>query len=367
MKIIKEKDKTIENYTVFFSWQSDLPPELTTRVIRKAIEYAKRKIESKNQSVRLNLEEATRNNPGSPDIPKTIFDKILSSDIFICDITTINNNKNIKRKTPNPNVLIELGFASAILGWERIIMIFNKKYGDFKLEVPFDLEKKRITTYYFPKASDNEIDLGNIMTDAINLILKKNPSKFIETLNQPENKKRLRDIANLKKFLNFINIPTMDEYFSKLPRSFSTRIIDFYEDCKHVIDASLFHIYDSKLESLINEMLSHWDVLFSFDNRYTYDRHSEKYIFLLPGDLFPSDDHEKDWAKIETERDKMYKVFKSFLNYIRNEYLEIDLNTSSRNALEEYINFDKQLNEHMDENVKKLSKHKAPLKDKNKY
>jgi len=82
-------------------------------------------VENQIDDVIFKLDEATRNVPGSPNIPMTIFDKIIKSDIFICDLTTINTNAtDIQRKTPNPNVLIELGFAISQLGWHRIIMLF---------------------------------------------------------------------------------------------------------------------------------------------------------------------------------------------------------------------------------------------------
>jgi hypothetical protein len=64
------------------------------------------------------LDEATRGESGSPNIPMTILEKIKVSDAFICDITTINSNAPEElRRTPNPNVLFELGFAVAHLGW----------------------------------------------------------------------------------------------------------------------------------------------------------------------------------------------------------------------------------------------------------
>lgn len=54
-------------------------------------------------------------------------------------------------KCPNPNVLLELGYAVRTLGWDRIICFYNLKYGDIK-SVPFDLSHRRIFCYN----SDNE-------------------------------------------------------------------------------------------------------------------------------------------------------------------------------------------------------------------
>lgn len=79
---------------------------------------------------------------GSPNISKSIFDKIFVSDIFVCDVTTINGNAPSElRRTPNPNVLIELGYAAATLGWERILMVHHKHYGQFPSDLPFDIDR----------------------------------------------------------------------------------------------------------------------------------------------------------------------------------------------------------------------------------
>lgn len=40
-----------------------------------------------------------------------------------------------KRPTPNPNVLIELGYAFKALGHERVILVFNRAFGKIE-ELP---------------------------------------------------------------------------------------------------------------------------------------------------------------------------------------------------------------------------------------
>lgn len=73
---------------------------------------------------------AIREETGMPDITESIFTKISNSSVFIADISIINDAW-INRKTPNPNVLIELGYAARTLGWDKIICIFNSDYGSF--------------------------------------------------------------------------------------------------------------------------------------------------------------------------------------------------------------------------------------------
>ena len=42
--------------------------------------------------------------------------------------------------------MLELGYAAAILAWERVILVFNEKYGRPD-DLPFDLRQHRLITY----------------------------------------------------------------------------------------------------------------------------------------------------------------------------------------------------------------------------
>ena len=131
---------------IFYSWQSDLPNNDNRTFVETCI---KRAVKLNNSDVDLGLfldyERDTRGEAGSPDIVEVIFNKIAKSDVFICDISIINSNYE-GRKTPNPNVLLELGYAAKTLGWEKIICLYNIKYGSIK-DIPFDLRHRRILFY----------------------------------------------------------------------------------------------------------------------------------------------------------------------------------------------------------------------------
>ncbi|MDP3214631.1 MAG: hypothetical protein Q8S73_11040 [Deltaproteobacteria bacterium] len=139
--------------TVFYSWQSDLSKESNRYALRDALERAA-KIVSKGTGIEVEIDEATRNRPGSPDIPATIFSKIELSDVFVCDVTPVTVVASDGRPSPNPNVLLELGYASACLGWGRIVMLFNHHYGEsLEKSMPFDLRHRAILGH---KLSDYE-------------------------------------------------------------------------------------------------------------------------------------------------------------------------------------------------------------------
>ena len=114
---------------VFYSWQKDLPNKTNRTVILNALEKAAKRIyQDDSIEVEPVVDRDTQGVPGSPDIAETIYKKINESQVFVADVSLINGVIS-QRPTPNPNVLIELGYAVAVLGWERIIAVFNLAYG----------------------------------------------------------------------------------------------------------------------------------------------------------------------------------------------------------------------------------------------
>src|SRR5947207_791969 len=102
--------------TIFYCWQSDLPNATNYSFIEKALENAAKSLRNDNTiSVEPDIDRDTKGVPGAPDIATTIFAKIDRSDVFVCDISIINNrslfpegidtsrgSKKSPRPTPNP-------------------------------------------------------------------------------------------------------------------------------------------------------------------------------------------------------------------------------------------------------------------------
>ena len=128
---------------LFYSWQSDTSPKANRNFIKDAIETAIRSI---NKT--LALEEAirydhdTKDVPGTPEIVNTILKKIDESDMFLSDLTIVARSMEGKQ-VPNPNVLIELGYAMKSIGSERVIAVMNEEYGTASDGLPFDLQHRR--------------------------------------------------------------------------------------------------------------------------------------------------------------------------------------------------------------------------------
>ena len=139
----------MRKYTIFYSWQSDLPNATNRGFIEKSLENAAKAIRTDDSlKVEPVVDRDIRGVPGSPDIGRTILDKIDQAHIFVADISIINRGE--KRLSPNPNVLIELGYAMKALGPDKYLLVMNTAYG-IPEELPFDLRMKYVITYELPE------------------------------------------------------------------------------------------------------------------------------------------------------------------------------------------------------------------------
>lgn len=132
--------------TVFYSWQSDLPGRGNRNLIEESLGRAIRAIARNNDAgVEPVLDRDTADLAGTPDIAHSILAKIAMADAFVADVSIVNGADG-GRATPNPNVLIELGYAVAELGWDNVVLVQNTAYGGPE-RLPFDLRGRRTVTY----------------------------------------------------------------------------------------------------------------------------------------------------------------------------------------------------------------------------
>jgi hypothetical protein len=160
---------------VFYSWQSDLPNSTNRGFILQALENAAKTLKNDDSlQVEPVIDRDTDGVPGSPNISETIFGKIDQAQVFVCDISIINQNvydhEPNARLTPNPNVLLELGYALKTLGDRQIILVLNDAYGIPEL-LPFDLRMRRVIRYHMAKEDQERASerrrLEGILVDAL--------------------------------------------------------------------------------------------------------------------------------------------------------------------------------------------------------
>lgn len=145
---------------VFYSWQSDRPNKTNRGLILSALQIASKAVAADSSNdIEPVVDRDTAGLPGAPDIAATIFEKIGKSDCFVADVSIINGGVGV-RPCPNPNVLIEMGYAAGVLGWERIVLVVNTAFGPVEM-LPFDLRARRVLAYNSMPEDEDRASIRN--------------------------------------------------------------------------------------------------------------------------------------------------------------------------------------------------------------
>lgn len=176
--------------TVFYSWQSDCPNSTNRTFIEDALKKAIKEVSADIEVLKavredlLVFDKDTQEVPGTPPITDVIFQKISGAVVFVPDLTLVGKTKN-DRLIPNPNVLIEYGWALCSLGHSRMVPVMNTAFGEATaVNLPFNMRHLRNPITY--KLAENEgmeertsvkTELVKQLGQAIRLILKNLPSE----------------------------------------------------------------------------------------------------------------------------------------------------------------------------------------------
>jgi hypothetical protein len=250
---------------IFYSWQNDTDSKYNRNFLedclKKAIKLLNRDIE---EGGNFEFDSDTRNEPGTPEISSTILSKIKNSEVFVADITLIGKIVG-KKKAPNPNVLIELGYAIATLGLKRIICMSNTKYGNPE-ELPFDLKNKRIFNYAYDDKSIKK-DINNQVVRGLKKALEliKEVPKNDQRDNNTEELKKERDAVKITRFLNSLVVKKIHKIIEegRDALKLDSDIFMVYYSLKGVFDYATFKLYDDNAYQVINTFMSNFDSVLS--------------------------------------------------------------------------------------------------------
>jgi hypothetical protein len=117
------------------------------------------------------------------------------------------------------------------------------------------------------------------------------------------------------------------------------RIFHFYEGFNGVRNAQLFHLFDPNLLAYVDAIHRAWTQSVSFGTRYERVRGGDHYIFTVPPNRGWTKHEEKAWAAIEKSIKDLHKAVKDFLQYVRTNYLEIDIDELNETAWKRYVQF----------------------------
>ena len=249
----------MKQFKVFYSWQSDLPGNTNRNFIDNCVNEAVKKCNAVIKGIGIIADRDTKGVMGSPNISQTIFSKIDECDLFIADVSIVNSYSTLEsvdtvidsvtetnkqqdidqklqkiRYTPNPNVLIELGYAVKCLGWERVICFINTDYGDIS-KMPFDLEHQRVTPYSLENSDKvnikkqlSAIICGTIMAlSSLGPVKKKGKAYHkVGTYNQKTHTIDSKLVPH-----NVRNFKWLDTWFSQ-KKKIADNLIDCIKSCK---------------------------------------------------------------------------------------------------------------------------------------
>ncbi len=150
---------------IFFSWQSDTHSGTGRNFIQRALDRAvaaiARDTEVDPANRDLAVDTDTANVPGSPPVVETIFSKIDRAAAFVSDMTFVARRAD-DRRMPNPNVLLEHGWALKSKTWRAVISVMNTAHGHpDEHALPFDLAQfRRPILFDCPDDSDQDVRLA---------------------------------------------------------------------------------------------------------------------------------------------------------------------------------------------------------------
>lgn len=269
-----------KTFTIFYSWQMDTPKKENYCYIMDTLKKIQKDIKSL-LDVSIDISTDSRGENGSNSIDVTILNKISNSDIFIADITPTSTIKNINEEgdvkkmkmIPNPNVMYELGYAVNSLGWNRVILVWNDKYGN-KDFAPFDIRNHLSVSYYKDiknKDNDKNLNLTNIISDKI--------SNYAQLLIENQKREDLKfdlklffqteEIVAERTLLDSIHNVCNNLAYNKKESGYWDNLIDRYKNNKRYtyLDPEIDKVYSTfinKLEEMMINAMTYFDEV-SFD------------------------------------------------------------------------------------------------------
>tara|TARA_R110000787_G_scaffold15402_4_gene47524 strand:- start:20493 stop:21761 length:1269 start_codon:yes stop_codon:yes gene_type:complete len=172
---------------IFWSWQNDYAPKRNRWFIQDALTDAVAALADEYElepAGRPELDHDTKDTAGMVEITNEIFDKIAVSAAFVADLTPIARTEDGKA-LPNPNVLIELGWALKMPGWRRLVGVMNVAEGFSPDDLPFDIRQRRALTYSLPEGASPQTKkaVKASLVKALTVALRRNLEEHLDETN----------------------------------------------------------------------------------------------------------------------------------------------------------------------------------------
>ncbi|MNT07126.1 hypothetical protein D3C72_1418180 [compost metagenome] len=122
-----------------------------------------------------------------------------------------------------------------------------------------------------------------------------------------------------------------------------SRIFHFWEGFNSTRLSGLFHLYDKEALHLIDEIHKYWGESLSFGHCYRDSGDQNHYLFGTPSSLPKPKNEDEEFEKILEAIKNLKLCTLTLFQYIRDNYIEVDLNETSKNANKEFIAFHEEI------------------------
>lgn len=332
----------VSKRTTFYAWQSDSPDRANRYFIREALKKALNVVASAQPGTLLEYDEATRDVAGSILIVDSILAKIDACEVLLADISIINPGEANGRFVPNPNVVFEVGWAAARLGWNRVILAFNEAYGKIE-SVPFDLRGRATLKYNFDGTPElKRLVEPQVVSDLARRIesalqspspvrpkSRGSPAKPVSAQEQRE-----RDRQTLYELLGRLNSGWVDVYLEQLglermPQSDETYFLMFAD----LVDSARFRMFDSKTDKAVREFKDAWSEMIEA-SRYGDAEVGRNYARFRPQSYANGEKIDELRERFHNARQRFSNSFRTFVDRVHKAFPEFDLSESDARALE---------------------------------
>jgi hypothetical protein len=335
---IKDPTRLPKKMQVLFCWQDHLLKKYHRTLITKAIDLAIARVNDELPDdlgrvlVRV---DATAERSGAVEIANEILEAIGESTVVVGDVTPVLADPDHGRFYPNPNVMIELGYAARCLGWNRIVCVMNASI--YKAEqLPFDIRHRRATTY---KCAD-ESQRGKAASDLV-LVFEKAFRAIIMSIGRGEIEpvigdralRRARDLRFLDQLMRTISRDQMGRYIDSASRgSLYWNNIYFWHGFDAMVRSCEFRFYDKRLEDSVVALHDVWGDAVHWGGL-VYAPGSGGRFSLKPQNLWDPV-YRGQLDQLHDAHNRLPAALKTFLDHVHASYPEIDMDDTDRAAWE---------------------------------
>lgn len=341
----------------FYSWQSDLPNKTNRSFILEALRRAVRDINNSDDppsqvlteaqrpqadsTSSVQVDQATSGVAGAVHIAHTILDKIREADIFIADISTINKGTKKFRKGPNPNVLFELGYAWAELGYKRVVLVFNETTTS-ETDIPFDIRGHKFVVYRLDEdtSSKDKADvrqhLQSCLKREIATILEEQPPRPSQLRGLSEDQVRMaHDRETLVQVFSHINLSILDDHLANAPAYHNLAIVYLWDEFDLFYTRSAFHVHDARLKNLLAQFVRAWRSSMPGNGTDFYrdmpDPCRQRYMNdFEAAQIHAQDEWKAGYSRLLRGNRDLRRSLDGLLSYVRQHYPDIDIERLGR-------------------------------------